>query len=55
MIAIDKSYYNLGYAGKNLKNDKEIVLKAIEKDSSALQYASDYLKNDKEVVMIALN
>ena len=37
-----------------LKNDKEIVLKAIQINGWALKHASDELKNDKEVVLKAV-
>ncbi|MGL6120633.1 MAG: DUF4116 domain-containing protein, partial [Fusobacteriaceae bacterium] len=37
-----------------LKNDKEVVLSAVESCGSALEFASDELKNDKEVVLSAV-
>jgi biotin carboxyl carrier protein len=38
-----------------LKNDKEVVLKALLNDTYSFKYASDLLKNDKEFVLQALN
>jgi hypothetical protein len=37
-----------------LKNDKEVVLEAVEQDGNALEFASEELKNDKEVVLTAI-
>ena len=37
-----------------LKNDKEVVLNAVQKNGAVLEYASDELKNDKEVVLQAI-
>lgn len=47
----------LKYASKELRNDKQLVLMAVEntsKSGQALQYASLELRNDKEVVMAAV-
>ena len=37
------------YASDELKNDREIVMVAVQQDGGALEYASDELKNDKEI------
>ena len=42
------------YASQNLRNDKDIVLKAIEKNPDALEFASDRLKDDDMVVRRAI-
>ena len=44
----------LEFASEELRNDKEIVLKAVQNRGSALQYASDELKNDREIVLEAI-
>lgn len=36
------------------KNDREIVMAAVNNDGYALEYASDELKNDREIVLAAL-
>ena len=36
------------------KNDREIVMAAVNNDGYALEFASDELKNDKEIVLTAL-
>jgi len=41
----------LEHAPDELKNDKRIVLQALEQDSSCLRYASDNLRNDKQLVL----
>jgi hypothetical protein len=42
----------LKYASDRLRNDKEVVFKAVKKDFLALEFASDELKNDKEFIKI---
>lgn len=44
----------LEYASDKLKDDKSIVLTAINYDELAIMYASDRLKNDIEVVFEAV-
>jgi len=39
-------------ASDRLRNDKEVVFKAVKKDFLALEFASDELKNDKEFIKI---
>ena len=41
----------LKFVSDELKNDREIVLKAVKKSFYALAFASEELKNDKEIVM----
>lgn len=38
----------------NIRNDKEIVLAAVQKNGMALEFASDTLQNDAEVVIAAV-
>lgn len=45
---------NLGYASEKWRNDKEVVLLAVNQDGLALQYASEELRHDKEVCLAAL-
>jgi hypothetical protein len=52
-IKNDKNGWHLMAASDELKNDKDIVLTALEQQWTSLQYASDNLKNDKEVVLFA--
>jgi len=44
----------LEFASAALRNDKEVVLKAVAQDGCALEFASDELRNDKEVVLVAV-
>ena len=37
-----------------MKNNKDVVLAAVQRYGFALQYASDDMKNDQEVVMAAV-
>jgi len=46
----------LQFASKEFKNNKKILLAAIDKgDGNALQFASDELKNDREIVLAAID
>lgn len=51
MIKLDSSilYYT------PFKNDKEVVLTAVQQEGSSLRYASPELQNNKEVVLTAVN
>jgi hypothetical protein len=40
----------LQYASTELKNDREIVMAAVNQNGYLYQYASEALKNDREVV-----
>ena len=42
-------YGSLEYASDELKNDKEVVLKAVQNDGLSLYYASDELKIIKKL------
>jgi hypothetical protein len=53
IIAVDKQGTLLEIFGK-FKNDKEVVLAAVQDDGMSLQYASPNLKNDYDVVMAAV-
>jgi len=37
-----------------LKNDREIVLTAVQRNGNALRHASDELKKDREIVLAAV-
>lgn len=45
---------NLKFASDRLKNDKQMVLLAVNRNGFALEFASTELKNDKEVVLAAI-
>jgi hypothetical protein len=49
----DKNGWLLMAASDELKDDKEVVMKALEQQWTSLQYASDNLKRDKELVLFA--
>ena len=44
----------MAFASVQMKEDKEVVLAAVEQNGMALKYASHELNDDKDVVMIAL-
>jgi len=44
----------LTYAGKAMRNDKELVIEAVRRNGAALADASKDLKGDKEVVLLAM-
>ena len=44
----------LRYASGELRNDREVVLAAVEQRGLALSFASEELKNDREVVLAAV-
>lgn len=52
--ALKSNGYNLSHLTNRLKNNKELVLIAVNQVGMALQYASLELKNDKEVVEAAI-
>lgn len=45
----------LDFADEKFKDDKEIVLKAIENNPEALEFASDNLKCDRDVVFASVS
>jgi hypothetical protein len=45
---------SLEYASDRLKNDKEVVMKAILNNPSFIEYASEELQNDMEIMLIAV-
>jgi NhaP-type Na+/H+ and K+/H+ antiporter len=51
-LKYDKIYFR--YLSTKLKNDKEIVLAAVQQDGKSLEDASHELKNDKEIVLAAV-
>lgn len=54
ILDLDKTPYLLRLLPFYLKNDREIVLKAIQKDGLLIRFASKKLKNDKEIVLEAV-
>ena len=56
MVAVTSglSSHALQYASDELKNDKEVVMAAVNHYGYNLKYASDELKGDKEVVIAAV-
>ena len=44
----------LRLASEALKDDKELILKAVRLKGNALQFASERLQGDKEVVLTAV-
>ena len=51
---VKKNGMSLCYASDLLKNDREIVLKAIQQNEMAFKFASAAMKDDAEVVMNAV-
>ncbi len=49
------SYSYLSIASMRRRNDKDIVLAAVNQNGHALKYASTELKNDKDIVLTAVN
>ena len=48
--SIKERPFGLVSLSDELKNDREIVLFAVNKDGSVLKYLSDELKNDRELI-----
>ena len=46
---------DVGTTGKELRGDREIVMRAVSSDGLALQHATMDLRGDREVVMKALS
>ena len=53
-MAIKKYCFALKHTGKNIRDNKKIVLEAIKKSGYCLKYASKRLKKDHEVALKAL-
>jgi serine/threonine protein kinase len=53
-VKLDVDVVNESYLAKELRNDKEAVLKALKHSGDALAFASEELQNDKEVVLEAV-
>tara|TARA_A100001388_G_C28391162_1_gene321574 strand:+ start:71 stop:301 length:231 start_codon:yes stop_codon:yes gene_type:complete len=51
--SIKEDPFGLVSLSDELKNDREIVLAAVNKNGSYLRYVSDELKNDREIVTVA--
>jgi hypothetical protein len=49
-----KDYWRIMGASKELKGDKEFMMKAVKINGMALEYASDELKEDEELVRTAI-
>ena len=45
---------NLEYASATLRNDRDVVLTAVQQNGRSLQYASETLRNDRDVVLAAV-
>ncbi len=54
MKVVGKYPYLLKEASKELKNDKDLVCKALKKNGNAVQHASASLKEDNEVATLAI-
>lgn len=52
IVSIDAN--NLQYASHRLKNNKEIVLNALDKDGLTLRFVSEKLKDNKNIVLYAI-
>ena len=44
----------LYYVSEDLRNDRELVIAAVEQNGDALEYASEDLRNGRELVMKAV-
>ena len=53
MILVDP-VYALRDGPESWRNNREIVLAAVQQDGTALEYASDIHKNDKDIVLVAV-
>lgn len=54
MCAVSQKGGALKYASVELRQDKEVVLTAVQRYGYALQHASEQLQGDKDVVMLAV-
>ncbi len=55
--AVKKDTYALEYASSELKDDKELVLKALsanDSECSGLEYTSERLRDDEDIILTAL-
>jgi hypothetical protein len=43
----------LEFLSKSLRNDKEIVLRALQNSGSQLEFVGEAFKNDKDIVLLA--
>ena len=50
VMAAVQHWYVLRYASATLKNDKEVVMAAVQQNGYALKHAYATLQNDKEVI-----
>ena len=53
-VIVGKEGSLLDVASDRLKNDKEVVMVAINQDGNSLEFASKELKDDKEVVLASI-
>ncbi|EFC36692.1 predicted protein [Naegleria gruberi] len=51
-LAVEQQPKCLQYVSANLKNNRDVILKAIKKDGSVLEYVPDNLK-DREIVLLS--
>ena len=55
-LVLNKDVFSLdSYASDELKNDREMVLAAVNKNGAYLRYVSDEFKNDREIVTAAIS
>jgi hypothetical protein len=54
-MAVKHDGYALQFASEDLKNDRELVLAAVNRSSQALSFSSERLRNDREVVLAAVS
>lgn len=54
LFMVRKNGLALKLAGKNIVNDRDLVMAAVQQNGEALQFASDAMKNDEKVVMEAV-
>jgi hypothetical protein len=57
MVAVRQNGMSLKHVCDNarLRNDKELILEAVNQDGTSLMFASDKLRNDEEVVLVAVS
>jgi len=51
LYAVAKNVESLHWVSKEIRNDKEVVLKTLAQNYESFLYASKELRNDKEVVL----
>ena len=54
LIATKKNGYAYHYIDKELRNDRDLILAALEQKGEMLQFVPDIFKKDKEIVLLAI-